>query len=169
MNAISWLAGRKNGLAELTAQERSAVSEFSLLWTYFEATYLNENASARAIVELARAMEAAKQIDLARLKEPVSYFQRRYAHNGEFTHHFPYLNLRRNNQPGLVKNMLLGKVKEPSELLAAALIIVLRYRNNLFHGLKWAYGLRGQHDNFQTASSLLIAVAEMRSTDRLAV
>ena len=74
------------------------------------------------------------------------------------------LNLRRNDHPDLIKRMLLGKVERPSELLAAALIIVLRYRNNLFHGLKWAYGLRGQRQNFETAIALLIAVAEMRGS-----
>ena len=89
MNAITWLAGRKNGLGELSAKERSAVSEFALVWTYFEATFLNENASAAAIVELTRDMEAANEIDLGQLKDPVSYFQKRYVENGEFTHHFP--------------------------------------------------------------------------------
>lgn len=34
-------------------------------------------------------------------------------------------------------------------------------RNNLFHGLKWAYGMRGQRDNFIHASRVL-----MLATDR---
>jgi hypothetical protein len=45
--------------------------------------------------------------------------------------------------------------------LDAALIIVLRYRNNLFHGIKWQYKLFGQLDNFETANAIL-----MKTLDR---
>lgn len=53
-------------------------------------------------------------------------------------------------------------------MLSAILIIVLRLPNNLFHGTKWAYGIREQLKNFQNANRILMAVMDMHrySSDR---
>ena len=40
-------------------------------------------------------------------------------------------------------------------------IVVYRIRNNLFHGMKWAYGMRGQLENFRHANAVLIKALEM--------
>jgi hypothetical protein len=58
---------------------------------------------------------------------------------------------------------LLGNANSPLELLSAALLITFRYRNNLFHGVKWAYGVQGQLSNFDVAIDLLQAVVEMQN------
>ena len=137
--------------------------EFSLLWTYFEATHVQANASGRSIVALAKKMDASGSIDADRLLPLMAYFCARYVHAGEFTHHFDGLHLRNGDNPELVANVLLGKANSPYELLVCALTIVYRYRNNLFHGLKWAYGIRDQRKNFEVASALLIAVMEMHT------
>ena len=39
----------------------------------------------------------------------------------------------------MVNRVLLDQDNEPVNELCASLIILYRYRNNLFHGLKWAY------------------------------
>jgi hypothetical protein len=44
--------------------------------------------------------------------------------------------------------------------IAAVLIIVFRYRNNLFHGVKWQYKLEGQLGNFSAANDALMKVLE---------
>ena len=49
---------------------------------------------------------------------------------------------------------------QPAERVAAVLIIVYRFRNNLFHGEKWEYQLEGQLENFQQASSVLVQAIE---------
>ena len=40
------------------------------------------------------------------------------------------------------------------------LIIVWRFRNNLFHGEKWAYQLQGQLSNFTHANAVLMRLLE---------
>ena len=40
------------------------------------------------------------------------------------------------------------------------LMIVWRFRNNLFHGAKWAYQLRDQRENFTQANSILMRMLE---------
>ena len=44
--------------------------------------------------------------------------------------------------------------------MLALLMIVWRLRNNLFHGAKWAYGLRDQRENFTHANSVLMRLLE---------
>ena len=42
-------------------------------------------------------------------------------------------------------------------MVAVILIVIYRFRNNLFHGVKWEYELRGQLDNFNHANQVLMA------------
>lgn len=51
-----------------------------------------------------------------------------------------------------------GSNNDDRDRVAAVLIITLRYRNNLFHGVKWQYMLAGQLENFTNASSALMKV-----------
>lgn len=51
--------------------------------------------------------------------------------------------------------------QDEAEILSAILIIVLRLRNNLFHGEKWTHGIRDQLRNFQIANQVLMAVMDM--------
>ena len=44
--------------------------------------------------------------------------------------------------------------------MAAILIIVFRYRNNLFHGAKWRYNLKDQLGNFTVANNVLTKVLD---------
>jgi hypothetical protein len=39
--------------------------------------------------------------------------------------------------------------------------LMLRLRNNLFHGVKWSYEMKGQLDNFQNANDVLMAVIDL--------
>lgn len=45
----------------------------------------------------------------------------------------------------------------PRDRILALLIIVWRLRNNLFHGAKWAYGLRDQRENFDDAHPIIFS------------
>jgi site-specific DNA-cytosine methylase len=49
----------------------------------------------------------------------------------------------------------------PVHVLQALLLIVLRLRNNLFHGEKWAYGIAGQRQNFQHACAVMMATMDL--------
>jgi len=81
--------------------------------------------------------------------------------NGSLTHHFPFLNLRPSDHPDLVQAVIEGTNDNPRDRVLSLLMIVWRLRNNLFHGAKWAYELRGQRDNFTHANCVL-----MRMLDR---
>jgi hypothetical protein len=88
-------------------------------------------------------------------REQLAYFADRYVESGSTNYIFTQLHMRNNDNPTLVKAVLRGENNKPSDQLIACLTIVYRFRNNFFHGLKWAYGLRSQLDNFTHASALL--------------
>jgi hypothetical protein len=69
--------------------------------------------------------------------------------------------LRRNDQADLVKDVLRGDDNDPVNCVIAVLIIVYRLRNNLFHGGKWAYGIRDQQSNFRQANKTLMNAMQL--------
>ncbi|MBL0085195.1 MAG: hypothetical protein IPP44_00535 [Ideonella sp.] len=161
MNTLQWLAQQEDGLSAIPAVETKAMMEFSLLWAYFEARLLRSEASGRSIVRLAEHLAADSTTNLEKLNEPLAYWRARYFHQGDFTHNFDALLLRRADNVAVVQAVLNGQDNTPKSVLVCLLTIIYRFRNNLFHGMKWAYGLRGQAGNFERANNVLIAVSEM--------
>lgn len=161
MSALHWLAQRDDGLGNLPASDQREIMEFSLLWSYFEARFLNENANPKTIREFVADLDQRGLIQVDALLALLAYFRDRYVRNDRLTDQFNGLHLRDNDNVQIVKDVLLGYEASASGVLICCLTIVLRYRNNLFHGLKWAYGLQGQKGNFQVANKILIATAEM--------
>jgi len=160
MNPIEWLSRKAPGFSELSAEEREAIMHFSLLWSFFEAEVLNTNASANSILACIHGWDSTDRLRLELFTESLAYFQARYFQNGQLTKHFSDLSLRQNDNPALVGSVLKRENTNHADSVAALLIIVLRLRNNLFHGVKWAYGIHGQLDNFTNANAALIAAME---------
>ena len=57
--------------------------------------------------------------------------------------------------------MLKGETADIAEIAAGLLIIVFRFRNNLLHGVKWAYQIQGQLENFCHANAVLMRAIEL--------
>ena len=161
MNGRDWLCQQTAGYSELEADELNAITEFTLLWSFFEAQVLDRNANARMIIDTAQRWYMAGILKDSFL-DTRTYFCCRYYREGMFTDHFNHLNLRQSDYPGLIKKLLQGECKEEWETAAAVLIIIYRFRNNLFHGEKWAYDLRGQRNNFEQANKALIVAMELQ-------
>lgn len=58
--------------------------------------------------------------------------------------------------------MLKGETTDVADVAAVLLIIVYRFRNHLLHGLKWAYEIRGQFENFTHANAVLMRAIELQ-------
>ncbi len=142
------------GVAHLSPEEHEALQRFTLLWTLFEAQVLENNASVRKICEKIANIDP-EIIGGGWFQEQLTYFSNRYTEEGRTNYRFDNLHLRNNDNPDLVREVLTGKDAAPDSQLIACLTIVYRFRNNFFHGIKWAYGLRDQLDNFTHSSSLL--------------
>ena len=162
MNPIDWLCEKAPGFSELSDEERAAIMNFSLLWSFFEATSLQTNASANRILALIHKWASDGRLSISPFAPSLAYFCDRYFYHGTATEHFCGLNLRRNDSPDLVRAVLKRENTNPADCVAVLLIVVLRLRNNLFHGVKWASGIRGQLDNFTNANAALMAALEIQ-------
>lgn len=103
---------------------------------------------------------AAGALESERYNVELAYFRARYFAHGEFTNHYHHLHLRANDHPDLVKAVIDGSINDPRDRLLAVLMIVWRFRNNLFHGEKWAYELQGQLQNFSHANDVIMRLLE---------
>lgn len=155
-----WLYANAPGFRELPDQDRRAIFDFSFLWSLFESQVMNNSATARAISVRVDGWGTENRIHPEVYEETLAYFRNRYSLNGETTHHYDYLNLRRSDYPELVGRVIRDNSDDPRDSMLCVLIIVWRLRNNLFHGSKWAYQIRGQLDNFTHANAVLMKVLE---------
>ena len=161
MDTSDWLQKFAPGFQALSGDERQAITEFSFLWSLFEAKALNEHGSANAIVASAAQWAGGGRLTAETFGLELAYFRDRYIADGAFTHHFDHLHLRANDAPGLVRKVLNGEDATPEEVAAVVLIIVYRFRNNLFHGVKWSYELQGQLENFMHSNTALMRAIEL--------
>ncbi|MEZ0472892.1 hypothetical protein [Luteimonas salinilitoris] len=160
MDAIQWLERNAEGFAALQPSERTAPMHFSLLWSYFEAEALHANGSSNAVTAWVRELHRQGKLNPATFSPAIGYFKDRYFQGGHYTHRFDSLHLRANDSPDLVKAVLSGDNHDPVDSIVALFIIIYRFRNNYFHGPKWAYNLQGQLRNFTVANDSLMAAMD---------
>jgi len=142
------------GVANLSKSEHDVLCRFTLLWTLFEAQALDNEGSVRKITSVVNEIEP-QVIKESWFNEQLHYFMNRYIENGKTNYRFEHLHLRKNDNPELIELVLLGKTEDIVDQLIVCLTIVFRFRNNFFHGIKWAYGLQEQFENFEQATRLL--------------
>jgi len=156
-----WLAERAPGFKNLPSRDRNAIFDFAFLWSLFEAQVMNNFARADRIREKVDEWTAAGTLGAELYDGELTYFRKRYFADGALTDHFPYLGLRPADYPDLVRAVIEETNNDPHDRVLALLMIVWRLRNNLFHGAKWAYELRGQFDNFAHANNVLMRLLEL--------
>lgn len=163
MNATEFLVKHVAGYANLDADEHAAIQDFTLMWTAFEGRVLGTRANAPRLLSLVEAIQKSGKLDVTMFAGPLAYFRDRYWKDGEFTQRFQGLRIENYgaNEQALVKSVLSSTPMSPEAEVGALLLVVYRLRNNLFHGIKWDYGIKGQRDNFAQACAVLMAAIEL--------
>ena len=156
MPNIEEIAALAPGFEQMSEEERTALFEFAICWTVFEAQLFDSNVSAARVKDKVDHWLNSDDADPSWFAPQFDYFQARYTENGAIGVRFQHLHLRQGDDPTFVQQVLLGQNNEPKSQLAASLIIVLRFRNNFFHGLKWAYQFQDQQQNFEQSTQLMI-------------
>lgn len=155
MDIGEYLEKKELGYERLSEDERKAISNFSLMWSLFEFQLLEESASSRKIIEKCKEWEEVAGIDQKLINDHLAYFQTRYIENGDPNYKYEHLHLRKNDEPDLILSVLKGEVDDVYSKMACCLIIIFRYRNNYFHGIKWAHHFADQKENFERSCHLL--------------
>lgn len=137
------------------------IKNFTLLWNIYETFACNKNANYSTILNNVDKIESATIVDYTIVEEAKTYFFNRYFNEDKTPNdRFPELVKSDLNIKNFILRELPKEVIDKNTLLAM-LLIIYRYRNNLFHGNKNVVTLNGQIDNFAHANELLIIVLEM--------
>lgn len=155
---MRWLASQ--GLGGLEIEEIDAIRDFTLLWGLFEGRAMASEGSPAGIVAAVARMEPDAPPPPA-VAAALDHWRNRYWQEGAPTALFDGLRFRNNEYRELAIEVLSGARDGHRDVLAALLLITLRLRNNLFHGVKWQYLLQGQLGNFTHANRLLMAAIEL--------
>lgn len=125
-----------------------------------EGRVLQMHVSPAGLLQIAATLAKQDHFDVHRFEPALQHFKTRYFANGAATHHFHGLHVHKfqKKEQDLIEAVLSGKAAAPEEIVAAILLVVYRLRNNLFHGVKWAYGIKDQLDNFAHANEALMQV-----------
>jgi hypothetical protein len=158
--SMQWLLAKAPGFQALPESDRTAIFNFTFLWSLFEGQVMGKFARADLICAKVDEWRDAGTLEADQYAPELAYFRQRYFDNGAFTHHFPHLHLRPADQPAVVQSVLDGSNNDSRDQLLTVVMIVWRFRNNLFHGEKWAYQLQGQLANFTHANSVLMRLLE---------
>lgn len=98
-----------------------------------------------------------------------AYFKARYAHPTKgMNTAFEKLNWRtgESRKKADVASAFRFATPNKDTKFRACLYIIYRMRNNLFHGEKWAYDLRGQEQNFRLALNILDSIVSWAELPR---
>jgi hypothetical protein len=159
-----WLEESAPGFDQLSAQEREAIKNFALLWSLYEGRVLNTQGNAINIIQAVESLKKQGKLTLAPFRPAIDYFSKRYYDGTNLTPDFDGLEFKKPDRRSLVKSVVRGQSSDDAEILSAILIIVLRLRNNLFRGIKWQYGIRGQLQNFCSANDVLMSTISLHQS-----
>ncbi|MBC8752546.1 MULTISPECIES: hypothetical protein [Paraburkholderia] len=152
---------RNRPFADGNDEERTAISNFTLLWSVMEGRVLDRKANPTSLLAAVKALAQRGPLRLSSFEASLTYFRDRYFQGGEFTYHFENLLFRKPDCRPLVEGVLSGSDDDLEHVVGALLLITYRLRNNLFHGEKWKYGIREQQENFRHASDILMRIIEL--------
>ena len=158
-----YLLSRHPGYADLTGDEREALNDFCLLWPIFEGSILGDDYTSKDFLQIAITLNGMGALKADTLAAEIQHFHARYFRDGKFTPLFDGLHVERTTKTNekVIRDFLSAGLNQSIEAaLQGMLMIILRYRNNTFHGAKALYGYRDQLANFRSACAVLIFVLE---------
>lgn len=144
-----WI-NRRFGI-DINEETLNEIKNFTLLWNIFESEIFNNSFSINQLANVIR----GKSLNFVEFHEIFAYFQSRYIENGVTNNRFGFLNFRPRDREVLVSDALLENNVSGNDKILAIGIIVYRFRNNLFHGMKDFRFLNNQIENFSQANRYL--------------
>ena len=158
------------GFAGLPLRDRTEITRFFWLWSFFEGTHLGAEGDEGAIRALAQRWSRDGHLRQFPFAVEFVYFQNRYFPRGAESRHYVPLNMIRNRRvEPLVRQVLAGEEATDEDTAFALLMVIYRLRNNLVHGPKWAGTFEDQRDNFRHANSVLKKALELDGRGLLAL
>ncbi len=171
LEVIQWLNDYFDNTTNFSREEINVVTDFSLLWNLFESKLAERaNNGERLSVNYIRLSAIATQVsnESNHLRQQnfyesfLHYFRERYvAANNTTNDLFEGLRIRQPDIKNKVRKVLIAEEQAHEKVIESILIIIYRFRNNLFHGEKDLHNIHSQYENFKIANAFLMKVIEM--------
>lgn len=162
-DVLNWLNKHFNNVPDFNRDEINSVTDFSLMWNLLENELGNNQMSIDQLGVIARTI--AVKPNCNDFYQPyLTYFQNRYITQNNTNNIFENLLFRRNDKKEFVADVLKGNLTNPQEIIEAILIIIYRFRNNLFHGEKELHNIHTQYNNFNMANKFLAHILTINKT-----
>jgi hypothetical protein len=158
-NAKHWININCFGGDTLAPETVDVISNFTLMWNFFEGVVCDNYANIRCLERLSEKISQGGSLSVD-IEDAVRFWAARYLTGAEFNHLFQGLRFRPNDCRGHVEAVLRKEKTDPRSKLLAAMIIIYRLRNNLFHGLKTIDTLNDQIPNLTMACRSLAAIVQ---------
>lgn len=157
---IKWLNSYVTNSSPLNPKEIQRVLSFCLMWNLFERVVCNKSANANRITQYVESNYSEKEFNIKDYEHFLNYFKNRYVSSGTTNRAFSALNFRSNDKVEIVEEVLKGNDITGKGIIKALLLMVLRLRNNLFHGMKETCELKFQEGNFNVANQIIAKYLE---------
>jgi hypothetical protein len=163
LDYLHWIISNCAYANQLKPETIEVISNFTLLWSFFEGALCNRRASVKAFEDLAKkiAQYATNVEKLEGIEVVLAFWRFRYWTGSEFNGRFKGLEFRQGDRQDIVEAVLRKEKRDFNSQLLAVMIIVYRLRNNLFHGLKTIDMLNDQALNLDMACKALATVLEV--------
>lgn len=152
---IDWINHRY--ATQIAEDDLVSIKDFSLLWNIFEATVCDTYYTPEKVFDKLD----QNNIDITEFKSNLDYFRNRYVEKENFNNRYYFLNFRRNDREDIVQKVLKGELSTKNETILAIVIIVYRFRCNLFHGNKDIREINDQRENFEQANDFLMKLLNL--------
>lgn len=163
-----WLNQYQIGYGDFDDEDRSALREFSLLWSIFETQALLGDMRIEAMIsyvdEFAKVAESAgKTLQVAPFIPHLTYFRNQFVDDKRSSTNelFDSLSFAKTEHRHLVSHALIKLNEETPELVKGLLIIVHSLRESLFRSLKWQRCSKKQRDDLYHASKVLMKATDL--------
>ena len=159
-DALKWIGERSPSLQRFLRRGLQPLLHFALMWNMFEGQLCDSSVSVQKLREVAITLAQRRFAASPDAKAFLDFIRTRYFADGRVTERFYSLNLRSEHQRNAVFSVLSGATSDPAEAIFAQLLVVYRYRNNTFHGLKEIAEVFGSQVLFDQAARFLGAVLD---------
>ncbi|HDK6484406.1 TPA: hypothetical protein ACHJBU_003993 [Klebsiella pneumoniae] len=148
-----------NAHGKITPSLLTAVNRFFLYFSFFESLLFDCAGSQYKSVQYAKKLLEMGVVDKALLKKTYDFFSERYLGDG-IKYDSLCGQLKHTSQETKTEyyTVMEAKTTDPQAQLALCLFVCFRLRNNLFHGPKWRYYLKGQEELLTMAGNLIHSI-----------
>jgi len=164
MDEIQWLNNHLRVQIKIEPSTLKNILCFSLIWNLFEGEFCKTRASAETLKAFVETMNTKGLVTQLDFKDHLEFFRGKYLNFGEVNSNFRSLEFRSRDKCDHVIAVLKGNLNHESDIALALLLIIFRFRNNYFHGIKKFMSIAEQEENFKRANEILINCIEINKT-----